>query len=104
MTGFDPGSLAVHSAALTENIELKRQLSIANQRIRELEIDNSVLAKRAALAVTQEADALEPVFAAKAQTQLCYRCGHSPAKPDPDCPCCRNDHTPDGDGNFPEAA
>jgi hypothetical protein len=102
MSGVGAG--AVHDAALTELQDAKRELSIAKQRIRELEIDNSVLAKRAALAVTQEADALAPVFAAKAQTQPCYRCDHSPSKPDPECPCCRNDHTPDADGNFPEAA
>lgn len=34
------------------------------------------------------------------ETAPCYRCDHSPAAPDPGCPCCHDAHTPDLDGNF----
>ena len=34
----------------------------------------------------------------------CYRCGHSPANPQPDCACCFWAHTPLPDGSFKEAA
>jgi len=33
-------------------------------------------------------------------TQPCYRCDHSNAKPDTDCVCCLGAHTPQADGSF----
>ena len=34
------------------------------------------------------------------ETAPCYRCDHSPAAPDPGCPCCHDAHTPNADGDF----
>lgn len=51
------------------------------------------------------ADQLEQRIAqrrAEMETQPCYRCNHSNAKPENGCPCCANAHTPDADGNFKE--
>lgn len=84
--------------------ELQAQLSLAQSRIRALEADNAALASRAALAVTQEASVRQLERVAEMSVQPCYRCDHSLGTPDPACVCCQNAHTPDVDGNFPEAA